>query len=179
MAEVQDAGAVPGATAPDRTRTFSWSDPHATAGGMRGRTGRQFLDALAAGELPPPPILALVDARLVRVEDGEVQFDCEPAEYHYNPIGSVHGGVIATLLDSAAGCAVQSTLPEGVGYTSLDLSVKYLRAVRADGGTVSCVGTVVHRGRRTALAQAELRDSSGRLLATATSSCIILEAAGG
>lgn len=166
-------------TDPERTRLVTWSDPRTTAAGMRGRTGREFLDALAAGELPPPPILALVDARLVRVDDGEVEFACEPAEYHYNPIGSVHGGVIATLLDSAAGCAVQSTLPEGVGYTSLDLSVKYLRAVRADSGTVRCVGTVVHRGRRTALAQAELRDGSGRLLATATSSCVILEGGAG
>lgn len=159
---------------PERTRQLTWADPMATAVGMRGRTGLEFLQALQAGEFPPPPILALVGGRLISATEGTVVFACDPQESHYNPIGSVHGGIIATLLDSATGCAVQSTLPLDVGYTSLDLSVKYLRAVRLDTGPITATGTVIHGGRCTALAQAELRDSTGKLLATATSSCLIL-----
>lgn len=157
-----------------RTRTITWDDPLSTASAAAGRTGLQFMQALAAGEVPAPPIMNLTDARLVSAESGHVVFSLMPAEYHYNPIGSVHGGIIATLLDSAAGCAVQTMLEEGVGYTSLDLSVKYLRGIRADTGLITCTGSVVHSGRRTALAQAEVHDGDGRLLATATSSCVIL-----
>jgi uncharacterized protein (TIGR00369 family) len=115
-----------------------------------------------------------VGFRLVSVDAGTVVFALDPAEYHYNPIGSVHGGVYATLLDSAAGCAVHSMLPAGVGYTSLDLSVKFLGAVRVGSGALTCTGTVTHLGKRTALAEARLQDASGRLLATATSSCLIV-----
>ncbi|GAA1458122.1 PaaI family thioesterase [Williamsia maris] len=157
-----------------RTRTITWDDPMATASAAAGRTGLQFVQALAAGEVPAPPIMNLTGAQLVSAESGRVVFSLEPAEYHYNPIGSVHGGIIATLLDSAAGCAVQTMLEEGVGYTSLDLSVKYLRGIRADTGLITCTGSVVHAGRRTALAQAEIRDGNDRLLASATSSCVIL-----
>lgn len=157
-----------------RTRTITWDDPMVTASAAAGRTGLQFVQALAAGEVPAPPIMNLTGARLTSAESGVVVFTLMPAEYHYNPIGSVHGGIIATLLDSAAGCAVQTMLDEGVGYTSLDLSVKYLRGIRADTGIITCTGTVVHAGRRTALAQAEVRDGNGLLLASATSSCVIL-----
>ncbi|GAA2058586.1 PaaI family thioesterase [Williamsia deligens] len=157
-----------------RRRTFTWRDPSETASGAVGRTGIEFMRALAAGDIPAPPIMALTGAELTRVDEGVAAFTLEPAEYHYNPIGSVHGGIIATLLDSAAGCAVHTTLPAGVRYTTLDLSVKYLRAVRVETGPVVCTGTVVHAGRRTVLAQAELRDADGALLASATSSCMIL-----
>ena len=158
----------------ERSRTVTWHDPLETSGGMAGRTGLQFLQALAAGELPSPPIMQTMGARLQSVEKGRVVFVLEPAEYHYNPIGSVHGGVYATLLDSAAGCSVHSMLDEGVGYTSLDLTVKFLGPMRAGAGAVTCVGTVRHLGRRTALAEAAIEDATGRLLATATSSCLIL-----
>ena len=94
-------------------------------------------------------------------------------EFHYNPLGVVHGGVLSTLLDTAAGCAVHSTLAAGEAYTSLDLSVKFLRAVTVDSGILTAEGTVLQRGRRTALAQAQLTDESGRLVAHATSSCMI------
>jgi uncharacterized protein (TIGR00369 family) len=159
---------------PDRSRTVTWDDPLATAAGAQGRSGREFMRALAAGEFPPPPIAQTMGFSLQSVDDGKAVFAIEPGEYHYNPIGSVHGGVYATLLDSAAGCAVHTTLPAGVGYTSLDLSVKFLGAVRLGSGRLICTGTVTHRGRRTALAEARLEDASGRLLATATSSCLIL-----
>ena len=159
---------------PDRTRSYTWSDPVALAAAAPGLDGLAFLRELAAGHLDPPPIMATLGSEVESVDTGRVVFTLEPAEFHYNPIGSVHGGVFATLLDSAAGCAVHSTLPAGTGYTSLDLNIKFLRRVTVDTGRVRCEGVVVHRGSRTALARAELRDGAGRLLAEATSSCLIL-----
>lgn len=157
-----------------RERTHTWSDPRTLAAAAAGRDGLGFLRALADGTLPPPPIMTLVGAAVETVAEGRVVFTVEPAEFHYNPIGSVHGGIYATLLDSATGCAVHSTLPAGVGYTSLDLSVKFLRRLTADSGTSRATGYVVHSGRSTALARAELVDGSGRLVAEATSSCLLL-----
>ncbi|MGU3432995.1 PaaI family thioesterase [Actinomycetes bacterium M1A6_2h] len=157
-----------------RSRTITWTDPMTTAQAAVGRTGLEFVQGLASGDIPSPPIMSLTGAELTEASEGRAVFTLLPGEHHYNPIGSVHGGIIATLLDSAAGCAVQTMLPAGVGYTSLDLSVKYLRGIRADTGVVTCTGSVVHIGRRTALAQAELRDAGDRLLASATSSCVIL-----
>lgn len=157
-----------------RERTHTWSDPRTLAAAATGRDGLSFLAAMADGTLPPPPIMTLVGATVESVERGRVVFTVEPAEYHYNPIGSVHGGIYATLLDSALGSAVHSTLEAGVGYTSLDLSVKFLRRLTADSGTARAVGHVVHAGRSTALARAELLDGAGRLVAEGTSSCLIL-----
>ena len=139
-----------------RERTHTWSDPRTLAAAATERDGLSFLAAMADGTLPPPPIMTLVGAAVESVERGRVVFTVEPAEYHYNPIGSVHGGIYATLLDSALGCAVHSTLEAGVGYTSLDLSVKFLRRLTADSGTARAVGHVVHSGRSTALARVEL-----------------------
>ncbi len=161
-------------TTPLRHREYSWSDPRELAAAATGLDGITFLRRLADGTLPPPPILDTLGGRLVKVERGEVTFTLDAEEYHYNPIGSVHGGVFATLLDSACGCAVQSTLPAGTRYTSLDLSVRFLRGITVETGTVTCVGRVVHGGRRTALARAEITDATGRLLGEATSNCLIL-----
>ncbi|OLF16368.1 PaaI family thioesterase [Actinophytocola xanthii] len=158
-----------------RTRTVTWDDPEKTAASAAERSGLEFIQALAAGEVPPPPITRLIDARLESVARGEVVFALEPAEFHYNPIGSMHGGIYATLLDSAAGCAVHTMLPAGAGYTSLDLNVRFLRAVRVTTGTLTCTGTVTHYGRRTALADARLEDGRGRLIATATSTCLLFD----
>lgn len=157
-----------------RRREHSWSDPRALAAAAAGLDGLDFLQRIADGSLPGAPIASLVGFRPVSAERGTVVFAFEPGEHQYNPIGSVHGGVYATLLDSACGCAVHSTLPAGTGYTSLDLSVRFLRRITADTGTVTCTGHVVHAGRRTALARAELTDAAGRLLGEATSSCMIL-----
>jgi uncharacterized protein (TIGR00369 family) len=159
---------------PTRERTYSWGDPSMSAGAARTSAGIEVMQALARGELPAPPIIATLGFALDSVEPGRVQFSFEPAEYHYNPIGSVHGGVYATLLDSATGCAVHTMLPAGVGYTSLDLTVKFLRPITVATGPVRCIGTVPHLGGRTALAQAELRDGSDRLLATAVSSILLI-----
>lgn len=135
--------------------------------------GLDFLREVQAGRLAAAPVGRTLDFALDEVEHGRAVFSLVPGEEHYNPIGSMHGGVFATLLDSAAGCAVQSTLPQGMAYTSLDLTVKFLRPVTVDTGRVRAVGTVVSGGRRTALAQAQLVDAADRLLAHATSSCLL------
>jgi uncharacterized protein (TIGR00369 family) len=159
-----------------RTRTYSWHDPAPHAALMGRQSGLDLLRAMAAGEMPPPPVFSLIDADELIVErEGSVAVTLTPQEFHYNPLGTVHGGVIATLLDTAAGCSVHSTLPAGVSYTSLDLTTKFLRPVTVASGQVRCVGTVLQRGRRTALAQAQLLDARGTLMAHATSSCLIFD----
>jgi len=159
-----------------RTRTYSWHDPAPHAALMGRQSGLELLRAMAAGEMPPPPVFSLIDADELIVErEGSVAITLTPQEFHYNPLGTVHGGVIATLLDTAAGCSVHSTLPAGVSYTSLDLTTKFLRPVTVASGQVRCVGTVLQRGRRTALAQAQLLDARGTLMAHATSSCLIFD----
>ena len=159
---------------PTRERTYSWGDPSVSAEAARTSAGIEVLEAMARGELPAPPVIATLGFSLDTVEPGRVVFSFAPEEFHYNPIGSVHGGVYATLLDSATGCAVHSMLPAGVGYTSLDLTVKFLRAITVDTGRVRCTGTVTHLGGRTALAEARLVDDADRLLATAISSILVI-----
>jgi uncharacterized protein (TIGR00369 family) len=159
---------------PVRTRTYQWDDPSIVARAALGRSGLEVMRALLAGELPTPPIAQTLGFRLAEVDRGRAVFLIRAAEYMDNPIGSVHGGVYATLLDSAAGCAVHTMLSAGTGYTSLDLSVKFLRAMTPESGEVRCIGTVTHLGSRTALAEARMIDENDRLLATATSSCLIL-----
>ncbi|WP_182379869.1 PaaI family thioesterase [Nocardioides sp. WS12] len=136
--------------------------------------GFEQLHAILDGHLPPAPIADTLGFVGFEVpERGSAIFELDPQLRHYNPIGSVHGGVFATLLDSACGCAVHSTLAVGEGYTSLDLTVKFLRAVTVDSGRLRAVGSVIQRGRRTALAEAKLYDGQDRLVAYATSSCMI------
>lgn len=158
---------------PTRERTYAWEDPAASAGFLGRSSGLEFFRAMERGELPPPPIMRTLDFRAVEVEAGRIVFAITPAEYQYNPLGTVHGGVVATLLDSAAGCAVHSALPAGVAYTSLDLTVKFLRPVTGRSGELRCEGTVLHLGSRTALAQARLTDSRGALVAYASSTCLV------
>src|ERR1700735_1839367 len=157
-----------------RERTFSWDDPVAIARAGAGMSGAEFFAAIGDGTIPPPPVMRALDFDGISFGEGRAVFRLTPREFHYNPLGTVHGGVFATLLDSACGCAVHTRLPAGVFYTSLDLSVKFLRPVSVATGTVTAVGTVTHLGRRTALAEARLLDASGRIYATATSSCLIM-----
>jgi uncharacterized protein (TIGR00369 family) len=156
-----------------RSRTYTWEDPSATLAALADLPGIELLAAIGRGELPAPPLMRTLGFEPVEVGHGRMTFAMTPAEMHYNPLGSVHGGVIATLLDSAAGCAVHSLLPAGMGYSSLDLTTKYLRPVSAETGRVIVTGTVLSKGSRTALAEARLTDSHDRLLAYATSSCLL------
>jgi uncharacterized protein (TIGR00369 family) len=148
-------------------------DPVESAQRLAELDGLSALRAMIAGELPPPPFALLLGFELVEIEEGRVVFAVEPSNHHYNPIGSVHGGLAATLIDSATGCAVHSTLPAGVGYTTTDLQVRYVRGITRDTGRILCEGRVVHRGRT--LATSEARVTAGdRLLAHGTAGVLIL-----
>jgi uncharacterized protein (TIGR00369 family) len=156
-----------------RTRTFSWEDPRALAEAGRGLSGLEYLRKIVSGELPRPPISALMNFGISELSEGSAVFTVEPAEYHYNPIGVVHGGLAATLLDSAMGCAVHSTLPAGAGYTTLEIKVNYIRPMTAETGGVRCEARVIHVGGRTATAEGRVVDGSGKLYAHATTTCLI------
>jgi uncharacterized protein (TIGR00369 family) len=158
----------------DRTRVITWEDPTETVQTGKSISGIAFLRAMQSGELPPPPFAALLGIWITEVSEGRVVFATEPSEYHYNPLGTVHGGVIATLLDSALGCAVQSMLPAGTSYTTLELKVNYLRPITEKTGTVYAEGKIIHVGGRIATAEARLTDAKGKLYAHATTTCIIL-----
>ena len=133
----------------------------------------EFLRKVVSGELPRPPISALMNFGLAELEEGRAVFTVEPAEYHYNPIGVVHGGLAATLLDSAMGCAVHSTLPAGAGYTTLEIKVNYVRAMTAGTGLVRCEARVIHVGGRTATAEGYVTDADGKLYAHGTATCTL------
>lgn len=156
-----------------RTRTVSWEDPRALAQAGRELSGLEYLQKIVAGELPRPPISALMNFGLAELSEGRAVFTVEPAEYHYNPIGVVHGGLAATLLDSAMGCAIHSTLPAGVGYTTLEIKVNYIRPMTVGMGDVRCEAQVIHVGGRTATAEGKVVDASGKLYAHATTTCLI------
>jgi uncharacterized protein (TIGR00369 family) len=137
-------------------------------------SGLEVMQLIAAGELPPPPIAALLGMDVVEVGDGYATFTLEPDSRMLNPIGSVHGGIAATLLDSCMGCAVHTTLPPGAGYTTAQLNLHYLRSMQPGMGRVRATGTVLHRGRKQSTAEAKLFDDQGRLLAHGTTTCLIL-----
>ncbi len=139
--------------------------------------GYQQLMAMGEGLLPAAPIAETIGLINFDGVPGAISVELDPEMRHYNPLGTVHGGVLSTMLDTAAGCSVHSTLEPGEGYTSLDLTVKFLRAVTVDSGRLRAEGSVLQRGRRIALAQAQLFDAAGKLVAHATSSCMIFSPA--
>lgn len=158
----------------DRTRTVVWQNPHLLAAAGHGLSGLEYLHKIVAGELPPPPIGLLMDFRIIEVAEGRAVFGVTPSEFHYNPIGVVHGGVAATLLDSALGCAVHSTLAAGSAYTTLEIKVNYIRPMTVATGPVRCEARVIHQGSRTATAEGRIEDEQGKLYAHGTTTCIIL-----
>ena len=167
------------ATSPEssRSRTLTWQDPVATAAAGATMTGLEYMTAVITGKVPPPPIAVTMNLRPVELEEGRVVFEGLPGEEHYNPIGVVHGGYAATLLDSALGCAVHTTLPAGVAYTSLGIEAKFVRPLTRDTGRVLCEATVLYRGRRQATAEATLTAAAcGKLLGSGTATCMILGA---
>jgi len=157
------------------TRTYAWTEPDGLLPLLATTAGADYVSGVGDGTIPPPPIASTLGFGSLLLVDGEVVLELDPHSFHDNPIGSMHGGVIATMLDTVTGCAVHATLPVGVTYTSLDLSVRFIRAVRPGTGTVTARGRVVHRGSRTAVAEATVTDASGRLIATATSTCLVIE----
>jgi uncharacterized protein (TIGR00369 family) len=162
---------------PDRTRTYSWHDPLGALEEAAGLSGLDVMRLVVAGQLPQPPIAKTLGFRLVEVEHGRAVFECEPAEFHYNPIGTVHAGLASTLLDSAMGCAFVTTLESGLGWTTLELKANFTRPLTAETGLVRCVGTVVHPGRTVATTEARIEDAKGRLYAHGTSTILVLSSA--
>jgi uncharacterized protein (TIGR00369 family) len=160
-------------TAADRERSYTWSDPQITAAAVATTSGLDILRGIQAGTLPRPPVLDTLEIDPVEVEEGRVVFEMTPQEWHYNPIGGVHGGVLSTLVDSALGCAVHSRLPAGVGYTSLEIKVNFVRPVTIETGRIRCEGTILSLGRRSATAEARVTSADGKLLAHATTTCMI------
>jgi uncharacterized protein (TIGR00369 family) len=148
------------------------ADPSALAG-LAGLSGLELIQAMRDRKAPPPNIATLLGMEIVAAKEGEVAFTIEAKPEFSNPLGTVHGGIHATLLDSAMGCAVHTTLPAGVGYTTLELKVNYVRPITLDAGTLSCTGSVIHVGGRVATAEGRIVDSQGRLVAHATTTCMI------
>jgi uncharacterized protein (TIGR00369 family) len=175
LSDEQQGSPAPSDWGTPRSRTTTWYDPmiHATAASTL--SGLDFLHAVRDGSLPRPPIAQLMGFSLVEVAHGLAVFECTPDESAYNPIGVVHGGLVCTLADSAAGCAVQSTLEAGVAYTSIDINVTYLRPVTKDSGPIRATGRLTKPGRKVAYATVEVTDRSGKLLAQATSSCLVMD----
>jgi uncharacterized protein (TIGR00369 family) len=169
-----DRRGAPATDQTDRSRTVSWEDPMIGATAATSMDGLDYLRAIATGELPAPPIALLLGMDVSKIDPGRAVFTLDPGEHLYNPIGSVHGGALATLLDSALGCAVHSKLAAGTAYTTVDLAVTYLRPVSRDTGRLTCDAEVVHLGRKVATGRAQVTDAAGRLYATATTTCLIL-----
>lgn len=163
----------PSTWGPEQSKTITWHDPRGTAAVGLQLSGLEYLRALASGELPPPPISQMFGMVPVRAEEGEVEFRCTADDSSYNPLGIVHGGLACTLLDTAAGCAVHTTLPAGVGYTSIEIKVSYMRMIHA-GHELVIKGRVTKPGRRIAFAEAEMFDDAGKLVASASSSLLIM-----
>jgi uncharacterized protein (TIGR00369 family) len=158
---------------PDRTLTVTWEDPMIGASQIKDMSGLEYLQAMIDGTIPSPPIARLMGFEIDSVEVGRAVFTVDPHESHYNPIGTVHGGLVCTLLDSVAGCAAQTTLPRGMAYTSLEIKVNYLRPVLTSSGRLTAVGVVTKPGRRAAFVDATVADSSGKLVATASSTLLV------
>ena len=148
-------------------------DPREVAEQGRRLSGLEYIRAISDGDLPAPPISELMGFRLVEAEPGRAVFEMEPGPQHYNPIGSVHGGIALTLLDSAMGCAVHTTLDAGVGYTTIEVKTNFVRPISADTGVIRCEGVVLHGGSRIATAEGKLTDANGKLLAHGTTTCLI------
>ena len=140
----------------------------------REMSGLEFLQGIASGELPPAPMAVTLGFRLTEATEGRAVFMGEPTERVYNPLGMVHGGFAMTLIDSATGCAVQTLLPAGTGYGTIETKAHLTRAIRHDTGMLTCEGKVVHSGGRIATAEAHVTGPDGKLYAHGTSTCMIL-----
>ncbi len=142
---------------------------------MASMAGIDFVRAIFSSKLPAPPIMQTVEPFDSTAEPGVVVMHSTPAFRHYNPIGSVHGGYAATLLDSAMGLAVHSMLPAGTGYTTLEFKISFIKGMSKDTGPVRTEGRTLNVGRHTATAEARISDAKGRLLAHATTTCLVFE----
>jgi uncharacterized protein (TIGR00369 family) len=148
---------------------------HGNAAEERGAlSGLEFFRRMIAGAIPPPPMVALLGFRIVEADEGRVVFAGTPAEAHYNGLGVVHGGYAATLLDSALGCAINTTQPAGRVFTTLELKINYTRPLRQEVGPLRCIAKVIHVGTRVGTSEARVVDASGKLYAHGTTTCILV-----
>ena len=159
----------------ERTRTINWQNPLEGAHKAMHMSGMEYLEAMNRGEIALPPLLHTLDFKVLTTKPSEVVFGFTPQEFHYNPIGSVHGGVISAILDSAMGCALHTLLPAGTGYTTVELKVNFIKGITIKTGDVRAIGKVISKGNRTALTEATLVDSNNTLLAHSTSTCLLLK----
>jgi uncharacterized protein (TIGR00369 family) len=160
-----------------RSRTYTWEDPFEAMRAAPGKTGLELLNEIATRKLPPPPMAETMGFTGVGFEEGKAVFEGEPAEYLYNPIGVVHGGFAMTLLDSAMGVAVHTTLEVGERYTTLETKVNFVRPIMLETGRVRCEGVVVYRGGTIVTAEGKLTAvNNGKLLAHGTTTCLIISA---
>ena len=159
-----------------RTRLVTWDDPRPMAALRSTMSGLEILKAVIDGRIPRPPMGRLMNIWLAEAERGHIVFEADLGEYHYNPLGMIHGGFAATLLDSAMGCCVHSTLAAGDLYTTIDIKVNYLKALTIETGRVRGVADLIHIGRTTALVEARMLDAAGVVYAHATSTCLIRRA---
>lgn len=157
-------------------RTYRWADPADLTAAAHGLSGLDVMRAMAERRVPPPPVGSLIGVEGMAVEKGKISLGFEPQEFHYNAMGAVHGGVIATVIDMVLGCAVHSTLKVGQGFTTLTLELKYHRAATAKSGRLIATAEIVTRGCEIVTAQAKLVDKNDRLFANATSTLMILRA---
>ncbi len=162
-------------TVKTRRRVVEWEDPQRGALLARQMSGIELFRKVQTGEVPAPPISLLIGQTIEEVEEGRIVMALHPDEHLYNPIGTVHGGVIATILDSVMGCAVHTMLPKGRGYTTLEIKVNYLRAALVESGQLRAEGKAIHVGRRSAVAEGRLTDAQGRLVATASTTCLVFD----
>jgi uncharacterized protein (TIGR00369 family) len=159
----------------DRTFHMTWHDTQEAAARGLAMAGKDYIAAMVRGEMPAPPIAMLIGFRMTDSAVGRAVMTLEPTERLYNPLGSVHGGVAATILDSVMGCAVHTTLPPGRGYTTLEIKINYVRAMSQQTGPVRAEGTVIHAGRSTAVAEGRLVDSAGKIYATGSTTCLLFD----
>jgi uncharacterized protein (TIGR00369 family) len=160
---------------PVRHREVTWEDPLVGAALARDLTGLEYLRAIADGSVPAPPVANLLGMDIASIGPGRVTFSLDVGEHLYNTIGSVHGGIFCTLLDSAMGCAVHSSLDRGQAYTTLELKVNLVKALTLRTPSVVATGEVVSAGRRVATATGQITGPDGTLYAHATTTCLIFE----
>ncbi len=156
-----------------RVHTVTWQDPQVSARDAASISGLDYMRAIKDGTVKPPPAAMLIGYQLRDVQVGRVLFELEPAEYHYNPFASVHGGILSTVLDSAMTSAILTTLPTGVGCSTLEIKVNFVRPITNRTGLVRCEGKIIHAGNRIALAEGRITDSRDKLCAFAVSTCMI------
>ena len=158
----------------ERTHTIVWEDPKTSARDATVISGLDYLTAIKEGKNSPPPVAHLVGYRIAEVGKGRAVFELEPAEFHYNPFSTVHGGIVATLLDTAMTAAVLSTLSKGLACSTIEIKVNYIRPVSQKTGLIRCTGKVIHVGSRIATASGKIFDGNRKLVAHAVSTCAIL-----